>query len=148
MIDVVGDLYQYLSAQSSVTELLDSYAESPAIFAGQVPPDHSITEPAVVIDYPLVQKRAQTSSTINRDIQASLRVYAQVYFTGAAASSHNTLPLQQASEAIANALVTARIPVSGGFLRGADVTGPINSLTDDASLAGRIITVRWQIEEI
>ncbi len=144
MIDVVGDLYQYLSTQSPVTELLDSYNDSSAIFAGQFPPDFEISGPAVVIDYPTVNQRLQTASNINRDIQTTLRVYAQVQLD----SGYDTLPLQQASETIAGTLTTARISVSGGILRGADVTGPIISPTESASLAGRLITVRWRLEEI
>lgn len=144
MIDVVGDLYQYLSAQSPVTDLLDSYNNNPAIFAGQFPPDFEILEPAVVIDYPTVNQRLQTTSSISRDVQTTLRVYAQVL----SANSYDTLALQQASEAIAAALVTARIAVSGGILRGVDVTGPIISPSENPSIAGRLITVRWRLEEI
>ncbi len=147
MIDVIGDLYQYLSAQTDITDILDVYAGAPAIFAEQVPADHEITQPVVVLDYPTVSQRLQTSSNINRDIQITIRLYAQVYFTRAGASFHDTLLLQQASECIAKALVTARIPVSGGILRGANIQGPIISPTEDTSLAGRLITVRWQVEE-
>lgn len=147
MIDVVGDLYQYLSNQASVTVTLDSYGGGPAIFAGQVPPDHEIIAPILVIDYPTVQERLQTSSDINRDIQLSLRVFAQVSFTNTGAGYYDTLPLQQASEAIANALVTAKIPVSSGVLRGAKIGGPANAPTENSSLAGRVINVRWRIQE-
>ncbi|NNE59116.1 MAG: hypothetical protein HKN36_13495 [Hellea sp.] len=147
MIDVVGDLYQYLITQSSVTNLLDSYAGSPAIFAGSVPPDHEIGLPIIVIDYPSVQDRKHTSSTINREIQTGIRIYAQVSFTRAGAGFHDTLPLQQASEAIAEAMITAQIPVSGGKLRGAKITGPVNAPTESTSLAGRLIKLRWNIEE-
>jgi len=144
MLDPIADLYQYLSAQPDITDTLASYAGAPAIFAGQVPPDHGITEPVVILDYPTVSERLQTSSNINRDMETNIRLYAQVQ----SAAGMNTLPLQQASEAIAAALVTARIPVTGGLLRGANVKGPINAPTEDKTLAGRMITVRWRVEEI
>jgi len=147
MLDPIGDLYQYLSSNPDVTSRLGIYAGSRAIFAGQIPPDHEITDPVIILDYPLVNLRTQTSSTINRDIQTTLRVYAQVQFTQGGVSFYNTEDLQQASEALAASLVTARIPIQGGILRGALVKGPINAPVDDKTLAGRLITVRWRVEE-
>lgn len=143
MLDPIADLYQYLSSQSGITDKLAVYAGAPAIFAGQVPPDHEIKNPVVILDYPTVNQRLQTSSTINRDLETSLRIYAQVQTS----TAMNTLPLQEASEAIAKALVTARIPVTGGVLRGANVKGPVNAPTEDKTLAGRLISVRWRVEE-
>lgn len=96
-----------------------------------------------VLDYPTVNQRLQTSSNINRDIETNIRVYAQVQ----SADGMNGLPLHRASEDIANALVTARIDVDGGVLRGSAVKGPINAPTEDATLAGWLITVRWRVEE-
>ncbi len=148
MLDPIGDLYQYLSHDPDVTNRLGVYTGSPAIFAGKIPPDHDITDPVVVLDYPLVNLRTQTSSSINRDIQTTLRVYAQVQFTQDGASFYNTEDLQQASETIAASLITARIAVTGGILRGADVQGPIHGPTENTSLAGRLITVRWRVEEV
>jgi len=143
MLDPIADLYQYLSASSDITDKLAAYAGGPAIFAGQVPPDHEISAPVAILDYPTVNERLQTSSNINRDIETTIRIYAQVQTGGGL----NTLPLQEASETIANALVTARIAVTGGVLRGADVKGPIMAPPDDKTLAGRLITVRWRVEE-
>ena len=144
MLDPIADLYQYLTGQTSLTDQLDNYAGAPAVFDGQVPPDHAISAaPVVVLDYPTVNQRLQTSSTINRDVETNIRVYAQVQSAG----GMNCLPLHSAAETIANMLVTARIAISGGVLRGADVKGPIHAPTEDATLAGRLITVRWRVEE-
>ena len=144
MLDPIADLYQYLTSRTDISDLLDSYAGAPAVFDGQVPPDHIIgTAPVVVLDYPTVNERLQTSSNINRDIETNIRIYAQVQSAG----GMNCLPLHSAAETIANALVTARIPVTGGVLRGANIKGPINAPTEDATLAGRLISVRWRVEE-
>jgi len=97
-----------------------------------------------VLDYPLVNDRVQTSSSINRDIQTTIRVFAQVQTP----NGFNTLALQQAAEALSGALITARIFMNGGILRGADVKGPVYAPTEDITLAGRLITVRWQVEEV
>jgi len=112
MIDPIGDLYQYLSTIPDITDKLDSYTGNPAIFAGAVPPDHDIVAPVIILDYPTVSQRLQTSSTIHRDLETSLRVYAQVQTP----SGLDTLPLQQAAETIALSLVTVRISVTGGVL--------------------------------
>lgn len=144
MLDTISDLYQYLTGITALTDRLDSYAGAPAIFDGQVPPDHNIgAMPIIVLDYPTVNQRLHTSSNINRDIETNIRVYAQVQ----SADGLNCLPLHSAAEAIANALITARIDVEGGVLRGANVKGPITAPTEDTTLAGRLITVRWQVEE-
>lgn len=143
MLDPIADLYQYLRSRPYIADKLASYAGAPAIFAGQVPADHDITSPVVILDYPVVNQRAQTSSNINRHIETTLRVYAQVQTP----SGMDTWPLQSAAETIANALVTARISVTGGVLRGANVKGPIAAPTEDKTLAGRLVTVRWRVEE-
>ncbi len=143
MLDPIADLYQYLRTQSDITDTLALYSGAPAIFAGQVPPDHAITAPVLILDYPTINERRQTSSSINRELETGLRIYAQVQ----SAKGMNTLPLQTASETIAKALVTARIPVTGGILRGANVKGPVNAPTEDKTLAGRHIIVRWRVEE-
>ena len=143
MLDPIADLYQYLSGQTTITQLLDSYGSAPAIFSGQVPADHVISQPVVILDYPIFNERRQTTSSTNREIETGIRVYAQVQST----NGFNTLPLQQASETIAQALVTARINITGGTLRGARVKGPIHVPSEDQSLSGRLISVWWRVEE-
>ena len=148
MLDPIGDLYQYLASQSALTGVLDSYAGAPAIFAGTIPPDHDIKAPVAVLDYPASAIRRQTNTNINRDLKMSVRIYSRVHFIKDGISQYDTWPLQQAAEAVAAALITARLPISGGVLRGADVTGPIIAPTQDTTIAGRLVTIRWQVEEI
>ncbi len=147
MIDTTQDLYAYLSGVVNVTDNIDDYNGAPAIFAGLVPPDHDITLPVIVLDYPTFSDRRHSTTQIIRDVVIPVRLYAQTQFTRAGLTFNDTLPLQAASEAVADALITMRIPVTGGTLRGVFVDGPIIAPTENASLSGRLITLRWNIEE-
>ena len=147
MIDTTQDLFAYLSDVTNVTAAIDSYNGGPAIFDTLIPPDHEISLPVIIVDYPTFSDRLHTSSRIIRDIVIPVRIYAQTQFTRAGLTFNDTLPLQQASEAVADALITMRIPVTGGTLRGVFIDGPIIAPTENPSLSGRLITLRWNIEE-
>ena len=147
MIDTTQDLFAYLSGITNVTDTVDVYHGAPAIFDSAVPPDHEITLPVIVIDYPTFSDRLHSSTRIIRDIVIPVRLYAQTQFTRAGLTFNDTMPLQAASEAVADALITMRIPVTGGTLRGVFVDGPIIAPTESPSISGRLITLRWNIEE-
>jgi len=143
MLDLIKDLYTYLSAQTELTDHLDVYAGAPAIFAEAVPADHVISEPVLVLDYPRAQIRSQTFSTRTRDIEIPLRVLASWDQIG----GYNSLILQQSAEAVCGGLSTHQITLSGGRLRGFDLEGPIQMELEDTTLGARLILLKWRVLE-
>ena len=147
MIDTTKDIFAYANANAAITDKLAMHNGAPAIFASLAPDGYEITDPVAILDYPHANNRADTSSCTVRDISLRIRIYAQTKFTRAGVTFLDTLPLHEAAEAFANAFTTAEIPTSGGTLMGAQVSGPIILPTETPSLGGRIIEIRWKIQE-
>lgn len=147
MIDVEKDIFVYASGLTAITDKLATYNSAPGIFNSLAPDGYEITDPIAIIDYPVGNSRTDTSSCTIRDVFIRVRVYSQTKFTRAGVSFFDTLPLHEAAEAIANAFTTAQIPTTGGTLMGADVDGPRLIPTENPSLGGRLIEIRWKIQE-
>lgn len=147
MIDTTKDIFAYASARTAITDTLATYNGAPAIFASLAPDGYEITDPVAILDTPHANTRSDTSSCTVRDVIVRIRIYAQTKFTRAGVSFFDTLPLHEAAEAFANAFTTAQIPTSGGTLMGAQVSGPTLLPTETPSLGGRIIEIRWKIQE-
>ena len=147
MIDTTKDIFVAASANTAITDKLGTYNGAPAIFANLAPDGYEITDPVVILDTPYANTRSDTTSCTVRDVAVRIRIYAQIKFTRAGVTFLDTLPLHEAAEAFASAFSTAQIPTSGGILMGAQVSGPTLLPTETPSLGGRIIEIRWKIQE-
>ena len=147
MIDTTRDNFAFANANAAITDKLAIHNGAPAIFASLAPDGYEIIDPVVLLDTPYANTRSDTSSCTVRDITIRVRLYAQTKFTRAGVSFLDTLPLHEAAEAFASAFTTAQIPTSGGTLMGAQVSGPTILPTETPSLGGRIIEIRWKIQE-
>ena len=147
MIDTTKDIFAYANDTPAITDKLGMYNGAVAIFESLAPDGYKITDPVAILDTPHTNGRTDTSSCTVRDVVVRIRIYAQTKFTRAGVSFFDTLPLHEAAEAFADALTTAQIPTSGGTLMGAQVSGPTLLPTETPSLGGRIIEIRWKIQE-
>lgn len=144
MIDTTAVLYNFLSAVSAVTDQLDTYSSEPAIFEGRAPDSFEINDPILVIDAPINAGREDTSTHVNRTVDIRLRVYARTQTeTGATGYA----ALNAAAETVANALHNSRPPLTGGTTLRVSAQPPTFAPTENPSLGGRVISIRWIIKE-
>ena len=144
MIDTTAALYAFLSGTAAITNSIDAYNTFPAIFESYVPDAYEIDGPTIVIDAPTRNDRQSMNKCQAREVIVNLRIYARVRTKGGDTGSAG---LHTASETIAKELHNFVVPLSGGITQGCQVSGPILAPTESPSIGGRLITIRWRIQE-
>lgn len=137
MHDPIASIFAALTADSSLTALLDTRGGAPAVFSGGVLPlDYDVSAVPCVIIGPIEDQRDQDDFTdFARDIDVRVRVFAL--------AGESALALDVAAEAVRAVLHRRNLPASGGLIPFSRViSGPRETATSGPEITGRGLTAR------
>lgn len=144
MIDLTAAMYTHLAAIADVTDVLDTFENLPAIFEERAPDGFEIDGNVVIIDPPHNMTRDDTSTCVGRAADMRLRVYRKVISEDGATGYAS---LNEAAEKLARALHNSQPTVNGARTARVAVNGPYRAPTETPSIGGRVISIRWNIQE-
>lgn len=144
MLDTTAALFAYLKDISAVQAVLSSHEGLAAIFEERAPNGYEINSPVVIIDPPIAAPRSDTSTNVIRTVDQRLRLFGRTHTANGATGLS---ALTDAAETLAAVLHNARPPITGGSTMRLSVDGPSLAPTEDPSLGGRVISIRWKIQE-
>lgn len=141
-MDIQGIVFARLTADATLTALLQTHDVEPAIFEdGKVDPEIEYgTLPLAVVTPSSNNANPDTLDAAMREELVSVRLYHK--------PDGSSLPLHDAAERV-RALFRnwGSAAVTGGTVIHAEVAGPFPAPTDDPSLDGRIINITLLVKE-
>lgn len=148
MIDPVAALFQFVRANTAITDTLGTVAtgtgNEPTIFEETAPPGFEIDAPAIIISSPHSAPRDDTSTCVGREYSMYVRVFARV-ITDDGATGYEAL--NDAAEILARTLHNSQPAIDGARTSRISVNGPNRAPTDNPSIGGRVLLLRWNITE-
>lgn len=144
MIDPTAALFQHIRVDPEITGKLDTYLDVPGVFEEIAPPGFEINKPIVIIEPPHNADRDDTSTCVGREYLMYVRVFGRV-ITENGATGYEAL--NDAAEALARALHNSQPDIDGGRTSRISVNGPNRAPTDNPSIGGRVLLLRWNITE-
>lgn len=136
-------IYNRLTGDTTLTALLATYGSGPAIFNERAPDAFEFkagTKPCLIIAAPSSDIALETFTESGRLIQQDVRGYA--FDTGSSAALDTIM--RRVRTLFHNQ--PGALSVTGGKAVVSRVTGPVGSPTSEASVIGRRVTVRLELQ--
>lgn len=135
-------IYTRLVGYGPLIADLPTFVNLPAVFSGFIVPPQAPLPRVVIAAESLTDRSQDDVSALIREVNRDVFVYASRSPSGT--SSEN--PLERMAENVRSALHLYLLPLAGWNCILAQASGPRNAPTDE-TVAGRVITVRYQFSQ-
>jgi len=144
MIDPTAALFQHIRALPEITSKIDTYRDAPCVFEEIAPSGFEINRPVIILHPPHNTDRDDTSTCIGREYLMYARVFGRVITENGATGYEE---LNDAAEILARTLHNSQPDIDGARTSRISVNGPNRAPTDNPSIGGRALLLRWNITE-